>query len=213
MKPHDILLSISTVMVLYLGLVAFQASRTDGHALPSTVNIQQDTGEESPGGFSTCVDGHGNITLPARFRQSWMHIGSWAVAQKKGAPIHEMHDVYTQPATVEAFNKTGKFPDGAVVVKEVRETQTDRLTTGHSAWSTDVKLWFVMVKDRKHRFPDSEHWGDGWGWALFEAEDPSANVSSGYESSCIPCHTPTAENDWIYVDGYPELNKDKNSNS
>ena len=120
-----------------------------------------------------------------------------------------MHNVYTQPETIAAYNKTGEFPDGAVLVKEVRESKADRLTTGHAAWSTDMKVWFVMIKDRQERFDDNDHWGDGWGWALFEAKDPTKNVSAGYDTSCLACHVPAEKNDWVYVYGYPDLKNPK----
>lgn len=106
-----------------------------------------------------------------------------------------MHDVYTPRETITAYNNTGEFPDGAVLVKEVRESKSGRLTTGHAAWSTDIKVWFMMVKDQKGRFKDNPHWGEGWGWALFEAKDPKRNVSAAYETSCIACHTPVKDSD------------------
>jgi hypothetical protein len=157
--------------------------------------------------FSPYVDKAGKISLPSDYKVKWPHIGSWAVAKKEGKPIHEMHDVYTQPETIAAFQKTGEFPDGAVLVKEVHNAQADGLTTGHAAWSTDIKIWFVMIKDRKERFKDSDDWGDGWGWALFEAKDRSKNVSAGYDSSCISCHVPVEDTDWVYTYGYPTLKK------
>jgi len=157
--------------------------------------------------FSPYVDSDGNIRLPKDYKLKWSHLGSWAVAKKPGETVHEMHDVYTRPETIATFNKSGEFPDGAVLVKEVRRTKADRLTTGHSAWSTDIKIWFVMIKDRKDRFKDSEHWGDGWGWALFEAKDPSVNASAGYDTSCLSCHAPVEDSDWVYTYGYPELKK------
>lgn len=120
-----------------------------------------------------------------------------------------MHDVYTPRETITAYNNTGEFPDGAVLVKEVRESKSGRLTTGHAAWSTDIKVWFMMVKDQKGRFKDNPHWGEGWGWALFEAKDPKRNVSAAYETSCIACHTPVKDSDWVYVYGYPNLQKPK----
>jgi len=157
------------------------------------------------GGFSPYVDADGKISLPEGYKQKWTHLGSWAVAKETGETIHEMHDVYTQPETISAYNQSGEFPDGAILVKEVRETKADRLTTGHAAWSTNTKIWFVMIKDRKERFKDNDHWGDGWGWALFEAKDPSKNVSAGYDTSCLACHTPVQESDWVYTYGYPGL--------
>ncbi len=157
--------------------------------------------------FSTYVDKDGKIRLPDGYRQAWSHLGSWAVAKKPGASVHEMHSVYTQPESIASFNETGEFPDGAVLVKEVRETKADWLTAGNSTWSTDMKHWFVMIKDREERFSDSEHWGDGWGWALFEAKDPTKNVSAGYDTSCLSCHAPVEDTDWVYTYGYPELKK------
>jgi hypothetical protein len=96
-----------------------------------------------------------------------------------------------------------------VLVKEVHETKTDQLTTGHASWSTDIKIWFVMIKDREQRFKDNDHWGDGWGWALFEAKDPTKNVSVGYDSSCLSCHAPVEDSDWVYTYGYPDLRNPK----
>ncbi len=75
------------------------------------------------------------------------------------------------------------------------------------AWAGDLKIWFVMVKDKTNRFPDNPIWGDGWGWALFEAKDPTKNTTTNYRISCIGCHIPVEETDWVYVQGYPELKK------
>ena len=155
--------------------------------------------------FSPFVDKDGNIRRPKDYKIRWSHLGGFAVAKKEGATVSEIHDVYTQPKNIDAFRRDGKFPDGAVLVKEVREASADRLTTGHAAWSTKMKVWFVMVKDSKGRFPDNKAWGDGWGWALFEAKEPDTNVATNYKTSCIGCHIPAKANDWIYVQGYPEL--------
>jgi hypothetical protein len=164
---------------------------------------------EPANGFSPYVDKDGRISLPANYKQNWTHLGGWAVAKKPGETVHEMHDVYTQLETVAAFNKTGEFPDGTVLIKEVRHTKADELTTGHASWSSGIKIWFVMVKDRKERFEDNDHWGDGWGWALFEAKDPTKNVSAGYDSSCLACHVPVEDTDWVYTYGYPDLKQPK----
>lgn len=85
------------------------------------------------GSFSKYVEKDGKIRLPSGYRQTWAHLGSWAVAKKPGESIHEMHNVYTQRENIAAYKKTGEFPDGAVLVKEVRNTKADRLTTGHSS--------------------------------------------------------------------------------
>jgi cytochrome c len=157
--------------------------------------------------FSPYVTKEGGISLPADYRDKFMHLGSWAVAKKPNQPVHEMHNVYARPEDVRAYRRHGKFPDGAVLVKEITKASSDKLTTGQSAWSTDMKVWFVMVKDAKGRFPKNDLWGDGWGWALFEAKNPKRNVATDYKTDCRTCHVPAKKDDWVYVRGYPVLKK------
>ena len=155
--------------------------------------------------FSPFVDKDGNIRRPKDYKTRWSHLGGFAVAKKEGETVSEIHDVYTQPENIDAYRRDGKFPDGAVLVKEVREASAERLTTGHAAWSTNVKVWFVMVKDEKGRFPENPLWGDGWGWSLYYADDPSKNVATNYKGDCLGCHIPAKGTDWIYTEGYPVL--------
>lgn len=150
------------------------------------------------------VDKAGNIKLPENFRQNWAHMGSWLVADPK-APGHGFHDVYTQREAVKAYRKTGKFPDGTVLVKEIRKVESGEQTTGHAQWAGDTNIWFVMVKNTKGRFADNPNWKEGWGWGLYEAKNPSLNVSKGFKETCLACHTPAKNTDWVYINGYPTL--------
>ena len=123
--------------------------------------------------FSPYVTKDGGISRPTDYRETFMHLGTYAVATKPNQPVDEMHDVYARPEDVRAYRRDGKFPDGAVLVKEVTRVGSEKLTTGQSHWATDIKLWFVMIKDAKGRFPGNDLWGDGWGWALFLAKEPA----------------------------------------
>ena len=154
--------------------------------------------------YSPYVSKSGEIQLPDEFRQHWVHLGSWVVTDAK-APGHGFHDVYTQAETVKVFHDIGKFPDGAVLVKEIRKLGSGKLTTGEAQWATDNAVWFVMVKDTLGRFKGNANWGEGWGWALFEAKNPKVNVSKGFAESCLGCHTPAKKTDWVFVEGYPTL--------
>ena len=129
------------------------------------------------------------------------------MATKPDKPVDEMHNVYARPEDVQAYRRDGKFPDGAILVKDVTTVGSDKLTTGQSTWTKDIKIWFVMVKDSKGRFPKNDLWGDGWGWALFEAKDPKKNVATDYKTDCRTCHVPARKDDWVYIRGYPVLKK------
>lgn len=170
--------------------------------------------------FSPYVDETGAISFPDDFRTGMVHLGSWFVADGAASGFH---DVYTEKATVEAYRKTGKFPDGATLVKELRAHKTGPYTTGDkvSHATADLKQWFVMIKDAEGRFPDNPSWGDGWGWALYKPEADSAsgggmaasaktakagvNVSADYQADCLGCHVPARATDLIYIEAYPTL--------
>jgi cytochrome c len=159
------------------------------------------------GDFSPYVAKDGGITRPTDYRDTFEYLGTYAVATKPSQPVDEMHIVYSRPEDVRAYRRDGKFPDGAVLVKEITGVKSDRLTTGQSHWANDVKVWFVMIKDTKGRFRGNDLWGDGWGWALFKADDSKRNVATDYETDCKTCHIPARKDDWIYVRGYPALTK------
>ena len=137
-----------------------------------------------------------------------MHLGSWGSADLNSSDPGQ-HDVYTQPESLVAYRKTGKFPDGAVLVKEVRRIESAHMTTGPVTWAGDEVLWFVMIKDAEGRFPGNDNWGEGWGWALFNAGDTEKSASNNFRASCLGCHIPARQTDWIYVQGYPSLRADQ----
>ena len=157
--------------------------------------------------FSSYVTKEGGISLPADYREKFLHLGTWAVATKPGKPVDELHGVYARPEDIQAYRRDGKFPDCAVLVKDVTTVGSNKLTTGNATRATDVKIWFVMIKDAKGRFPKNDLWGDGWGWALFEAKDPKKNVATDYKTDCKACHIPAKKDDWVYVQGYSVLKK------
>ena len=108
--------------------------------------------------FSPYVDEQGNISFPNDFRIDMVHLGSWFVPEGGASGFH---DVYTEKSTVEAYRETGKFPDGATLVKELRAAKSGDYTTGKGVnfATADLKQWFVMIKDAKGRFADNPIWG------------------------------------------------------
>ena len=163
--------------------------------------------------YTSLVDDAGNISLPADFESNWVFIGTWSIAgedveQSGAASGHgaaALHNVYTQPGIIEAFRDNGKFPDGAVLIKELLSTETVQMTTGKVSRGKEIEGWFIMVKDAQNRFPGNKLWGDGWGWFLF---DPGKKLKTkDYKAECLGCHIPAKQNDWIYVEGYPILRK------
>jgi len=153
--------------------------------------------------YGKYVDDKGNITLPENFLLEWVHMGSWAILE--GEKASGLHNVYAPRDVVEHFKKNHEFPDGAMMIKEVRGARGSTHTTGEAFWAQDVAVWFIMVKDTQNRFPDNALWGEGWGWAMYEGKDRTKQVATDYKSDCLGCHVPVQDNDWTYVYGYPVL--------
>jgi Cytochrome P460 len=156
----------------------------------------------SANGFDL-VDKTGNIRKPADFRDLYQELGVYTPVDFNNNT--EMHYTYAPPGTAEYYRKNGKFADGTVLVKEVFATDHAQLTTGDAHWATATKVWFVMIKDDKNRYPNNPLWGDGWGWALFKADAPDKQVATNYKKDCLGCHVPATSTDWVYVQGYPVL--------
>jgi len=154
--------------------------------------------------FSPYVDGSGNISRPEKYRDSWAHLGTYFVIGNSQEG-HSMHLVYTEKRYLDSYNKTGEWPDGAVLVKEVMRTTGAQLTTGASNWATEPDVWFVMVKDKQRRFADNPLWGEGWGWALFKSDAPNRQVATSYKQDCRNCHVPAKTTDFVYIQGYPNI--------
>jgi hypothetical protein len=115
------------------------------------------------------VDANGNIRKPFDYRDRFQMLGAYAVLDVKG---NQLHYTYASPGAAEYYRQHKAFADGTVLVKEVFGTDHAQLTTGDANWANDIKIWFVLIKDGKGRYPRSPLWGDGWGWALFKSDAP-----------------------------------------
>ena len=148
------------------------------------------------------VDKSGNIRKPSDYRDKYQTLGTYTVLDPKG---DQMHVTYAPPGTAEYYRKNGKFADGTVLVKEIFGTDHAQMTTGDAHWAKGTKVWFIMIKDEKGRYPGNPLWGDGWGWALYQSDAPDKQIATDYKKDCIGCHIPAQKTDWVYVEGYPVL--------
>ena len=181
---------VARIAVVFLTLVVFGAYQP-----------LKSQNSNSVDGFDL-ADKTGNIRKPSDYRDRYQVLGAYTVLDPKG---NQMHFTYASPGTAEYYRKNGKFADGTVLVKEVFGTEHAQMTTGDAHWASGTKVWFVLIKDEKGRYPGNPLWGDGWGWALFKSDMPDKQVAVDYKKDCLSCHIPAKTADWIYVQGYPVL--------
>jgi hypothetical protein len=155
---------------------------------------------------SQSVEAEAVLQVPAvDYRKEWVQLGTFSVlADKPADGAKELHVVYTARQNLEAYLRTGRFPDGAVLVKDVFNARTEALTTGTSSYAGDLAGRFVMVKDGAGT---GLRFGDGWGWAFYEGAETKRTVTTNYKDDCLPCHEPARGQDLVYLQGYPLLRK------
>ena len=197
--------SIRISSLLFAFMISFGGNVLGNETKPLPSNVDMQTGA---------------ISVPENYTL-WPTLGTWSHGKVEGSGgavnIHEYHVVYTQPETITYYKKKGRFPDGAVLVKELLHAETMSMSTGPAVGhGTTLKAFFVLVRDTEGRFKESPLWGDGWGWSFFEPKDLTKTTSKDYKVDCIPCHVPAKDlaprnakkdDKWIYTLGYPVLQK------
>lgn len=154
------------------------------------------------------VAADGSFHVPENFRTDYVMLGAWSVTSDADTAGNiGLHVVYAQKSAVQVYRETGKFPDGTVLVKELFNGATEKLTTGRATRAASEAGYFVMVKDDNDRFPENPLWGDGWGWSFFDAGNTRVTTTKDYRKDCLGCHIPARSTDLVYVGGYPVLKR------
>ncbi len=166
---------------------------------------------------STAVfDSKGNMELPTGFRK-WVFVGAPLTPDglnngKAGFP--EYHNVYVEAKNVDVYLKTGSFPEGTVIIKELTRVLSPTFPDG-SRTEPSGRGFFngayngidATVKDSK-RFPNT----NGWGFFTF-GHHPLPYAKTAAESSvaeCAGCHIANvAKTDMTWVQFYPLLRDKK----
>jgi hypothetical protein len=154
----------------------------------------------------------GKMKLPTGYRD-WVFLGSPLTpnALNNGkASFPEFHNVYVEKKNFDAFQKTGKFPEGTVLVKELVLLQkptfpdgSQQAPSGRGYFDGEFNGMDVSVKDRK-RFAKT----NGWGYFTFghHALPYEQNAAESSTEECAGCHIANvAQTDMTYEQFYPIL--------
>ena len=128
------------------------------------------------------------LAYPEGYRL-WVHVKSVTI----GPPTpnlrnYGIHHIYANPLAMEGY-KTGHFPDGAIIVFDLREIQTNNGVT------KEVSRRFVdvMQKDSK-RFEQT----GGWGFEEFLGDGNTPTLSEEQKTACSTCHASQKEKDSVF---------------
>ncbi|MFA5956306.1 cytochrome P460 family protein [Hyphomicrobium sp.] len=149
----------------------------------------------------------GDLILPKNFNE-WVYVGSPLTPNGLNgghANFPEFHNVYIEPVSYEIYKKTGVFPEGTILFKELQLALPGENPDG-SRTEPSGRGYFpgafngadVTVKDTK-RYADS----GGWGYYNFNHHEPKAATAKVKPvSECAYCHQQSAKKDEVWTQFY-----------
>jgi Cytochrome P460 len=166
---------------------------------------------------SAVFDANGKMKLPVGYRR-WVFVGAPLTPNglnNGSANFPEYHHVYIEQRNVDAYLKTGTFPEGTVIVKELTRVLDPKFPdgsrtepSGRGYFNGEFNGIDLSMKDSK-KFAKS----NGWGYFTF-GHHPLPYEATAAEQpveTCAGCHLANvAKTDMTWIQFYPILrDKDK----
>lgn len=143
---------------------------------------------------------HGELALPTDFHE-WVFLGSPLTPHALNggnAPFPEYHNVYVQREAFAEYRRSGEWPEGTIMLKELQLTTPGTNPDGSSV-EVSGRGYFpgarngidISVKDSR-RFKES----NGWGFFNFGHHAPpyAQTASPQPIEACAGCHIANADN-------------------
>ena len=142
---------------------------------------------------------------PDVFRE-WIWVGEPLTPNSLNPPeanFPEFHNVYINPTAWREWKKSGTFPDGTVMIKELTSVGTTNAPSGDGFFQGEFTGLEHAIKDSK-RFPEE---AKGWGYFTFGHKYPlKKQAPLNQFSTCAQCHVANAkDNLMVFTEYYPVL--------
>jgi hypothetical protein len=144
----------------------------------------------------------GKMILPPDYR-TWVYLTSGLDMSYTEGPAPQastFDNVFVDPAAYAAFQRTGTWPDGAVMVLELRAAQAK------GSINKAGKFQAGAVRATEMHVKDTARFKDQGGWAFFGFRgdsQPAAMIPAS--ADCYACHRAHAAVDTTFVQFYPTL--------
>jgi Cytochrome P460 len=130
------------------------------------------------------------VPYPAGYRQ-WAHVSSALIGPQSPAfkDSGGIHHIYANEKAMEGY-RTGRFPDGSVLVADFLETrESEGVTTEGPRRRIDV-----MMKDSKRYAATG-----GWGFEQFRGDSQTDRmVTAEIAANCFACHAKQKDRDSVF---------------
>ena len=202
-RRFGLLLAIPAVIAIAI-VVSAVNSNSDGKAAAAP----KENGDAE--NAAVTFNNGGELLKPTGYRK-WTYVGTPLTPNDMNggnAPFPEFHNVYMNPDAYNHYEKTGDFPDGTVIVKELVSVGDKEATSGKGYFMGDFIGLEVSLKD-KTRFKDEP---GNWAYFSFGHKYPLKEKAKAQPAaSCNECHDGSADDDWVFTQYYPVLRAAKKS--
>ena len=200
-RRFGLLITLPAVLAI---IVAAVSSNSDKQTLAA--QPKKDESNKSPVKFNN----DGELERPIGYRK-WIYVGTPLTPNDMNggkAPFPEFHTVYMNPDAYNHYERTGRFPDGTVLVKELISVGTKEASSGNGYFMGEFIGLEVSMKD-KTRFGDEP---GNWAYFSFGHKYPlKGKAKAQAASSCNDCHSGEADDDYVFTQYYPVLRAAKRS--
>jgi hypothetical protein len=155
----------------------------------------------------------GEMIRPDISYREWVYVGTPLTPNDLNppeAPFPEFHNVYIHPDDFDHYKRTGNFPDGTVLIKELVLVGSNAAVSGKGYFQGDFAGLEATVKDSE-RFPDEP---GNWAYFTFGHSYPLADSAVAFPAAaCNACHAASAADDFVFTQYYPVLRAAKAAGS
>jgi len=145
------------------------------------------------------------MAFSADVYREWIYVGTPITPNDLNngeAAFPEFHNVYINPSAWREWKRSGTFPDGTVMVKELTSVGAKQAPSGNGYFEGEFTGLETSVKDSK-RFPAE---AKGWGYFSYGHRYPlKKQATVNRVSSCAQCHVANAGSDMVFTQYYPVL--------
>lgn len=167
----------------------------------STTNIIADTSVKAYE-----MNAKHELVRPTNYR-TWVYVGTPVTPNELNngkAAFPEMHNVYIDPASYQAYKETGKFPEGTIIIKELVSVGATAAVSGKGYFEGEFLGLEASVKS-KADFPN-----EPGNWAIFSFSNMKTGILTDTApvmpaASCVSCHQESAQDDFVFTQYYPVL--------
>lgn len=140
----------------------------------------------------------GKMLFPRDYR-TWVFLSAGMdMAYGENAPaasVHVFDNVFVDRRSYARFQETGRWPEGAVFVLEIRRAVAEGSINRRGQFQTQLAAVEAHVKDKRYK--------SGWAFFNFHGEAPGAPLPQ--DSQCNQCHEQHGATDTTFVQFYPTL--------